>query len=95
MEIAEAVISSVLPYDGLWTADRKILSPYHMTVEESIKSVRSVIKCLGDYAANLKLDLPYDKVNETSLRNLKHLSAVSVANEVCTNTNIYTPHFTH
>lgn len=81
VEIAEAVISSILPYDSLWTADRKILSQYHKTVEDSIKSVHSAINCLTDYASNFNLALPYDKANETSLRNMKHLSAVSVANE--------------
>ncbi|XP_018569529.1 protein gone early-like [Anoplophora glabripennis] len=81
VEIAEAVISSILPYDSLWTSDRKILSPYHKTVDDSINSVHSALKCLSDYASNLNLVLPYGKANETSLRNLKHLSAVSVTNE--------------
>ncbi|KAJ8924797.1 hypothetical protein NQ315_000950, partial [Exocentrus adspersus] len=81
VEISEAVISSILPYDSLWTADKKILSPFHMTVDESIKSVQPATECLSDYALNLNLAVPYDSANETFLTVLKHLSAVSVANE--------------
>ncbi|KAJ8937633.1 hypothetical protein NQ314_011773, partial [Rhamnusium bicolor] len=84
VEIAEAVVSSVLPYGSLWTADRKILSPFHMTVEESIRTVQSSNKCLSDHISNLNLEIPYDTANETALKTLKHVSAISIANEALT-----------
>ncbi|KAJ8949296.1 hypothetical protein NQ318_006721, partial [Aromia moschata] len=81
VELAEAVVSSVLPYNSLWTANKKILSPSHMTVDESIRAVQSPIKCLADVISNKHSTVPEQVVNETSLRALIHLSAVSVAQE--------------
>ncbi|KAJ8977685.1 hypothetical protein NQ317_000449 [Molorchus minor] len=81
VEIAEAISSSVLPYDSLWTADRKILSPFHMTVEESLWTVQSPMECLSDQISKGNLAIPGYMNNETSLKALVHLWGLSIANE--------------
>ncbi|KAL1516794.1 hypothetical protein ABEB36_000651 [Hypothenemus hampei] len=71
VEIAEAILSAILPYDSLWTSNRKILSPFHMTVNESLNSMRESVECLM-----------HKKINkEAALLALKHLLAVRVAYE--------------
>nr|XP_023011571.1 protein gone early [Leptinotarsa decemlineata] len=81
VEIAEAVVSSIFPYDSLWTSDRKILSPYHMTVEESIKSVQPSLKCIESHISNSNWNLSQVASNETALKTLIHVMAVDVAKQ--------------
>lgn len=75
-------MSSILPYGSFWSANKKILSPFHSIVNDSIISVESQRKCLFNYILGFNLDLPYSLANETALNLFKHVSAVSVANEV-------------
>lgn len=82
MELAHAVISSVLPYGSLWTSDRKILTPYHMAVNESLASVETGTRCLRDFILGLHVDIPHSTADEIALNTLKYISAVGVANEV-------------
>ncbi|KAG5881500.1 hypothetical protein JTB14_001644 [Gonioctena quinquepunctata] len=81
VEIAEAVVSSIFPYKSLWTSDRKILSPYHMTVDESLKSCQSSLTCIEDQILNSKWISYHAASNETSLKTLIHLTAIDVARE--------------
>lgn len=82
VEIAEAILSSVLPYGSFWASNRKMLSPFHSIVNNSLNSIETQRKCLFNYILNFNLDLPYSIANETSLNLFKHISAVNVANEV-------------
>lgn len=81
LEIAQAMTSAILPYDSLWTADRKILSPFHMTVNESFKSVEKAATCLSRYILDINLDIPVIIANETALSIVTELTAVTVAKE--------------
>lgn len=46
-EMAAAILSSVLPHDSLWTSDRKLLSPFHKTVNQTFDSVRPSTVCIS------------------------------------------------
>ncbi|XP_060534596.1 protein gone early isoform X2 [Cylas formicarius] len=81
VELAESVVSSVLPYGSSWTSEKKILSPFHMTVNESFKAALPAVNCLAEFVSDLNLDVSVDRANETGLTLLKKLSAVSVAYE--------------
>lgn len=85
VEIAEAVVSSIMPYNSLWTSDLRILSPFHVIVNESMMDAHKSTKCLAEYILNLNLDVPSLTANETALKTLLHLSAVKIANEVSCN----------
>lgn len=82
MEIANAVLSSILPYGSLWTGNNKLLSYDHNTAIDSLKSVGSSTECLSKFILNLNLDVPAATVNETSLELLKQFAAVKLAHEV-------------
>lgn len=82
--IAEAVISSVLPYYSAWNGDYKLLSPYHLTVNESHAAIDSSKQCLKEFIGTHRL-ATVDVSDATILSTLKYLSAISVAYEV----NVY------
>ncbi|KAF7270096.1 hypothetical protein GWI33_016897 [Rhynchophorus ferrugineus] len=80
-EIAESLITSILPYHSLWTSDKKILTPFHMTVNESFRSVTNSRRCLSRYLSRLDLDVPMQVRNETALSIIQELSALSITSE--------------
>ncbi|XP_065160757.1 protein gone early-like isoform X2 [Atheta coriaria] len=45
-DIAFALVSSILPFDSGWTADAKLLSQYHLAVNESQKVIDKPTRCL-------------------------------------------------
>ncbi|CAH0547692.1 unnamed protein product [Brassicogethes aeneus] len=92
VELSNAIISAVLPYDSLWTSDRKILSPFHSTVKESLESAEKSTDCLGKYILGLNLAVPASLANETALKMLKQMTAVSVANEALLGSLEYVDH---
>ncbi|KAB0795937.1 hypothetical protein PPYR_09998 [Photinus pyralis] len=79
VEIAEAVTSSVLPFDSQWTADFKLLSPFHLTVNESYEAIGSTRSCILDFIENNNLAPKFS--SELTISTLKHLFAVSVAHQ--------------
>lgn len=79
--ISRAVIESVLPFESAWTWNNKLLSSFHGTVNESVKSVEATSKCLSDFISSNQLSVE-NSGNWSTLSALKHLSAVSVAQEV-------------
>ncbi|XP_049819342.1 protein gone early [Aethina tumida] len=81
VEIANAVLSSILPYGSLWTGNNKLLSYDHNTAIDSLKSVGSSTECLSKFILNLNLDVPAATVNETSLELIKQFAAVKLAHE--------------
>lgn len=79
--ISRAVIESVLPFESAWTWNNKLLSSFHGTVNESAQSVEATSKCLSDFISSNQLSVE-SAGNWSTLSALKHLSAVSVAQEV-------------
>ncbi|VEN42156.1 unnamed protein product, partial [Callosobruchus maculatus] len=80
-EISEAVISSILPYGSLWTAEKKILSPFHRIVDDSFKSVEPTRNCLSKLIMETGNDISDIFANETALTTIIHLLALDVAEE--------------
>ncbi|CAH1968446.1 unnamed protein product [Acanthoscelides obtectus] len=78
-EISEAVISSILPYGSVWTAEKKILSPFHRIVDDSFKSVELTRNCLSKFIMETGNDISDIFANETALTTSIHLSALDVA----------------
>ncbi|XP_048525943.1 protein gone early isoform X2 [Dendroctonus ponderosae] len=79
-EIASAILSAILPYGSLWTADKKILSPFHTIVAESLKSVQSNVQCISTYLSQ-NVDPLFAPQKEVALSAFVELFAVKVANE--------------
>nr|CAH7760421.1 unnamed protein product [Callosobruchus chinensis] len=75
-EISEAVISSILPYGSLWTAEKKILSPFHRIVDDSFKSVEPTRNCLSKFIMETGNDISDIFANETALTTIIHLLAL-------------------
>ncbi|CAG9770513.1 unnamed protein product [Ceutorhynchus assimilis] len=88
VEIASAILSSILPFGSLWTADKKILSPFHMTVNESLKTTQPGVDCLYNYILKSIANIPASRARATALNALKEISAVKIAHEALTELSI-------
>lgn len=81
VDIASAVVASVMPFESAWTSDKKLLSPFHIAVNESIWAVQPAEKCLGQYVAQESMTAK-NAGDSVVLSLAKALSAVSIAHEV-------------
>ncbi|KAK4877518.1 hypothetical protein RN001_010024 [Aquatica leii] len=83
VSIAEAVISSIFPYESMWTADLKLLSPFHLTVNESYETMTNAKNCLSNFTES---NLGFKPTPELiTLNTGKHLFAVSTAHQALKN----------
>lgn len=82
VQIANAILSSVLPYDSAWSANSRLLSPYHAIVNESHQSVNKTRSCLANFVLAHELGLLENSAELTSLSVLKHVSTVNIAYQV-------------
>ncbi|KAF5286120.1 hypothetical protein FQA39_LY16403 [Lamprigera yunnana] len=94
VSMAEAVISSILPYDNMWTADLKLLSPFHLTVNESYAIIVNAKYCLENFLEHATIASKSDPELVT-LSTLKHLFAVNIAHEALRNFKKDTKHVHH
>lgn len=75
------MIDSVTPFASAWTADKKLLSPFHIVVNESFWAVQKAENCLRKYI--LEEEMCLEGVEDSVVLSLvKELSALSVAHEV-------------
>lgn len=80
MEIAEAVATAILPFKSAWTAEGKLLSSYHESVNESSRLIRHSMHCLTEFAKDNNL-AETKSVNLTSLNTYKYLSSLNLARD--------------
>lgn len=79
--MANALIASIMPFESAWTSDKKLLSPFHIVVNESIWAIQSAERCLKKYI--VEENACFKGVEDSVvLAMVKELSALSVAHEV-------------
>lgn len=81
VDIANAIVASIFPFESAWKADSKLLSPFHMIVNESLWIVQKQEDCLKKMIATKKLDFGNDETFSV-LTLAKQLTALSIAHEV-------------
>ncbi|XP_022917898.2 protein gone early [Onthophagus taurus] len=81
VEISQAIISNILPYDNVWTSDLKLLTQFHITVNESLNAIKSPMRCIEDSIILGKKLSDKTTANLTSLNVIKTISAVRIAEE--------------
>lgn len=86
VDIANAIVASIFPFESAWKADSKLLSPFHMIVNESLWIVQKQEDCLKKTIA--RNDSHFGNAETVSVLSLaKQLTALSIAHEV-SNSNI-------
>ncbi|KAF2899070.1 hypothetical protein ILUMI_07107 [Ignelater luminosus] len=85
VQIANAILSSVLPFDSAWNANSRLLSHYHSIVNESHQSVDSTRSCLTNFVLAHELGLSENSAELTSLSVLKHSSSINIAHQALEN----------
>lgn len=83
VSMAYAVVSSIMPFENGWSNNLRLLSPYHMVVNQSITSLRYPRVCLKKFLVNSKLMENEELANLTTLSTYKYLAALRVAHQVC------------
>lgn len=79
--MANAVIASIMPFESVWTSDKKLLSPFHIVVNESIWAIQNAQECLKRFI--VKEEMCFKGVEDSVVLSLvKELSALSIAQEV-------------
>lgn len=87
VEIAKAIVTSILPYESAWSGDLKLLTQFHIAVKESVQDVQYSIDCISDFIS--KRNLSREVSNLTSLNVIETISSLQIAEEV--SLNIYVP----
>ncbi|GLV32218.1 gone early [Carabus blaptoides fortunei] len=83
VDMANAVVASMLPWENTWTREKGLLSPYHLVVNQSIKAISNPRQCLMNFLLKHNY-ATQDVANITSLSTLKHLSALRLADTALT-----------
>lgn len=81
VEIAKAVIESILPYQGSWIQERGVLTQYHSVVNQSEQITNEFRQCLNRFLINNGLTTK-EIAHLTSLEAAKSLSAIKIAHTV-------------
>ncbi|XP_050300559.1 protein gone early [Anthonomus grandis grandis] len=81
VEMAQAILSAILPYGSLWAANNKVLSYLHMAGNDSVKLVQPSLTCLARHILKLNPNIPTSRLNGTALTVLKEVLAVKIAHE--------------
>lgn len=82
IEIATAIVSSILPYDSSWSRNEGLLSSYHLVGNQSLKVANAPQICLSQFVTRNKFATE-EIAQLTSLSTLKHITALRLADTVC------------
>lgn len=81
VDIASAIVDSIMPWQVSWTLEKGLLSQYHSIVNQSQQVASYPRKCLAKFLVNQKLASEEVAVL-TSLSTFKLLSALRIAHTV-------------